>query len=111
MKSTEAHPCAQENVRHKINGKEKDRRRKTKAVVAFKFKAANTRMPGGQSTAPNCRFVASVTVHSLRSGGVMSAMRQLRQCVKRWCQCCPFKRGGVRKVARIIFECHPILSI
>jgi hypothetical protein len=35
-------------------------------------------MPGGQSAAPNCRFDASVAVHSLRSGGVMSAMRQLR---------------------------------
>jgi hypothetical protein len=44
----------------------------------------NTRMPGGQSAAPNCRFEASVTVHLLRSGGVMSAMRQLRQCVERW---------------------------
>ena len=49
--------------------------------------ANNTRMPGGQSAAPNCRFEASVTVHSLRSGGVMSAMRQLRQCVERWRQC------------------------
>jgi len=39
----------------------------------------NTRLLGGQSAAPNCRFDASVTVHSLRSGGVMSAMRQLQQ--------------------------------
>jgi hypothetical protein len=35
-------------------------------------------MPGVKSTAPNCRFDASVGVHSLRSGTVMSAMRQLR---------------------------------
>jgi hypothetical protein len=46
-------------------------------------------MPGGQSAAPNCRFDASVGVHSVAkppSGTVMSAMRQLRQCVKRWVQ-------------------------
>jgi hypothetical protein len=48
--------------------------------------STNTRMPGGKSAAPNCRFEASVTVHSLRSGGVMSAMRQLRQCVERYLQ-------------------------
>jgi hypothetical protein len=36
-------------------------------------------MPGGQCAAANCRFDASVAVHSLRSGGVMSAMRQLQQ--------------------------------
>ena len=39
----------------------------------------NTRLLGGQSAAANCRFDASVTVHSLCSGGVMSAMRQLQQ--------------------------------
>jgi hypothetical protein len=55
-------------------------------MVAFQFSAHNTRMPGGERAAANCRFDASVTVHSLCSGGVMSAMRQLRQCVKRCLQ-------------------------
>jgi len=38
--------------------------------------AANSPMPGGRSAAPNCRFDTSVAVHSLRPGGVMSAIGQ-----------------------------------
>jgi hypothetical protein len=61
---------------------------KNNTAVACWFTAYNTRMPGGQSATQNCRFDASVTVHSLRSGGVMSAMPQLRACRERCAHLC-----------------------
>jgi hypothetical protein len=50
-------------------------------MVAVTFTAYNTRMPGGQSPAPNCPFDAP-SVSSLRSHRHV-AIGQLRQCVER----------------------------
>jgi len=42
--------------------KREDGANKNYTMVAVTFTANNTRMPGGQSAAPNCRFEASVAV-------------------------------------------------
>jgi hypothetical protein len=48
--------------------KKKDPPQKRIHYGRFKFTAANTCLPGGQSAAQNCRFEASVGVHSQSLG-------------------------------------------